>query len=111
MTTTEPERRLMLAVLDHAIEELGQRTFDPRGRRRFAETADWFAADTLDHPFSFASICLTLGLDASYLRARLRRTFGPASVRRMPPRTEGRPQPLRARRLDFDVAPGVSAPR
>jgi len=85
MTTTEPERRLMLAVLDHAIEELGQRTFDPRGRRRFAETADWFAADSLDYAFSFASICLSLGLDADYLRARLRRTFGPAAVRRVVP--------------------------
>jgi hypothetical protein len=70
-----PEKRLLLAVLSEAITTLrhtaGARTRE--GRRRFAETAAWFASDATDSPFAFASICDALGLDAAYLRSGLRR--------------------------------------
>lgn len=79
-----PERRLMLAVLEHAVHDLRLRTVDRRSMRRFEDAADWFAADVLDHPFSFSSICLALGFDPDYLRTQLRRTFGAAAVRRRP---------------------------
>jgi CBS domain-containing protein len=72
---SSPEKRLLLAVLAEAATALrytaGARS--RAGRRRFAETAAWFASDATDSPFTFASICDILGLDAAYLRSGLRR--------------------------------------
>jgi len=73
--TMRPEARLALAVLDEAIQERRRR--DRSGMRRARRRADdvdaWFRSDDASWPFSFASICSVLGLDPSFLRARLRR--------------------------------------
>lgn len=71
----QPERRLMLAVLEEAVVEyqrcVGAR--DTRGRRLFAETARWFASDDVAWAFSFVNLCQALGLEAGCVRAGLER--------------------------------------
>ena len=67
---TEPEKRLMVAVLEDAISLVvgtgGCAGDDPRTAVRDAER--WFASDSRATPFAFASICDVLDLDASRLR-------------------------------------------
>lgn len=57
-----PEKRLMLAVLLDAIIQLRR-----PGSTGAAEAATWFREGGTDSPFSFASVCEALGLDAAYL--------------------------------------------
>ena len=71
----QPEKRLMLAVLEEAV-----RTFQRcasarsrRGQRLFAEAEVWFASDETDWPFSYVNICDALALEVSALRAGLSR--------------------------------------
>jgi hypothetical protein len=70
-----PERRLMAAVLRDALGVFERHLleWDSPGRRRFEETAAWFASDDLAWPFSFRNICQELALDAEAIRARLQR--------------------------------------
>jgi hypothetical protein len=72
---SSPEKRLLLAVLAEAITALrhGAGARSRAGKRRFTETAAWFASDATDSLFTFASICDTLGLDTTYLRSGLQR--------------------------------------
>jgi hypothetical protein len=69
------EKRLMLAVLSDAIDIFLKHgtSLDARGRRLFAETADWIFSDDAMSPFSFINVCETLGLSPSCLRRGLRR--------------------------------------
>ena len=71
----QPEKRLMLAVLEAALLDLqtsaGART--PRERRRADEVDAWFAADDEGWPCSFLNVCQALGLDVSAVRARAAR--------------------------------------
>jgi hypothetical protein len=68
-----PERRLMAAVLDEALDCLDKyrAATDPSGRRVFAEARQWLLADEPEWPFSFASICAVLDLDATAVLDRL----------------------------------------
>lgn len=71
----EPERRLMLAVLQDAILTV---VMHARGRSRRSprvvdEVRKWFASDARSHPFAFGAICDALGLDVSYIRTSIRR--------------------------------------
>jgi hypothetical protein len=72
---SSPEKRLLFAVLAEAITALrhGAGARSRAGKRRFAETVAWFASDATGSPFTFASICDALGLDATYLRSGLQR--------------------------------------
>jgi hypothetical protein len=69
--TLQPEKRLMLAVLENAIAEL----LKVRGRavtslpRRARDVEEWIASDAADWPFAFVNVCGALGIDADYLRA------------------------------------------
>lgn len=68
----EPEKRLMVAVLEEAISALlnGQETGDER--RALAREADrWFASDDCRTPFAFATICHILDLDVGHVRRAL----------------------------------------
>src|SRR5262249_27936229 len=71
----EPERRLMLAVLDDAIGIY--RKYAPvRGRKRrvlVRETEEWLFSNDASWPFSFVNLCQALDLDVAWLRAQLRR--------------------------------------
>lgn len=71
----QPERRLMLAVLEQAVSTF-QRNVSAvgrAGRRELAEVEAWFASDDIEWPYAFVNICHTLGLDVDALRSGLRR--------------------------------------
>src|SRR5262245_57737759 len=80
----QPERRLMLAVLENALLPLLRNPARRHGRtveRRplTAEVKAWIASDAREWPFSFVNICHVLGLDEGALRTALlgRRTGQP----------------------------------
>jgi hypothetical protein len=63
----QPERRLMLAVFEDAVQAY------LRGMHCFPETRAWFEEDDFQWPYSFANLCVTLGLDRVAVRTALRR--------------------------------------
>jgi len=69
----QPERRLMLAVLEDAIADFQRLGFatTPAGRREFLAARAWIELDGSDWSFSFAAICEALGLDAQGIRRAL----------------------------------------
>lgn len=70
----QPEKRLMLAVLEDAIETFrryrGAR--DAKGRALAADAADWLASDDEAWLYSYRRCCEAVGIDADYLRRGLR---------------------------------------
>lgn len=68
------ERRLMLAVLIDAIRTLSSGGLGLPPRRRLAWLRDraWMQRDDLTEPFSFINICAALGINAGYVRRRVR---------------------------------------
>ncbi len=69
------ERRLLLAVLRHAVEEFlrHRHARTTRGKRLFRETRDWFWSREQNRLCAFETICAYLQLDADYIRRGLRR--------------------------------------
>ena len=71
----QPEKRLMLAVLEDAI--FCFKKFMPASDRKkkalFHDAEDWIFRKNDDYAFSFETICEALGLDSEYLRAGLKR--------------------------------------
>ena len=74
-THLEPEKRLMLAVLDDAIACFQKYVSAREGRRKnnVGETEEWFLEENSEWPFAFENICDVLGLDPHYLRQGLLR--------------------------------------
>lgn len=74
-TLFDPEKRLMLAILEDGIfcylDNL-HATGDKR-KRLFEDAAAWIAEDDGDWVFSFASVCDALGLNPQYVRQGLLR--------------------------------------
>jgi len=71
----EPEKQLMLAVLEDAVTCFQRYIF---GRNRWArtlynETEDWICDENTDYAFSFDNICAVFGLDPKYVRDGLLR--------------------------------------
>lgn len=72
---TEPEKRLMLAVLEDALAAY-QKHFSSRGGRGmklFRETEEWIFREDSGRPFSFNNICDVVGFDPQYVRQGLLR--------------------------------------
>jgi hypothetical protein len=73
-TTLEPEKRLMLAVLEGAVRDL--QTYAAvstgRGRQIFMEADAWFRGGGAG-PFAFETICHAIGFDPDFIRDGLRR--------------------------------------
>jgi hypothetical protein len=69
----EPERFLMLAVLQDAITCLEKyAAFGSGGNKRlFDEAIDWILSEDGDWLFSFNNVCEAVGLNAAYVRRRL----------------------------------------
>lgn len=67
----EPEKRLLLAILDNGIRAYRQHMLT--NSRRFFEAERWLFSDSEAGPFSFEYICDVLGLSAAWLRETLRR--------------------------------------
>jgi hypothetical protein len=77
MVRLEPVKRLMLAVLDRAVNDLRTYAVVPtgRGRRLFAEVEAWFRSST-DGAFDFETICQATDLDPDFIRKGLRSSYG-----------------------------------
>jgi len=69
----QPEKRLLLAVLEAAVSDFQKyaTALPARGRRIFADADAW--STRCDGPLDFESICQALGFDSSCIRAGLRR--------------------------------------
>lgn len=71
----EPERYLMLAVLEDAVDCFQKYIFarDRKGKKLFHEAQDWLLAENGDGVFSFQNTCEALGLSPGYVRQGLMR--------------------------------------
>ncbi|HEY3169236.1 MAG TPA: hypothetical protein VGK57_18530 [Candidatus Binatia bacterium] len=71
----EPEKRLMLAILEDAISRYQEKMYsqDKRGKRHFQEVEEWIANTDSDWIFSFENVCESLGFNPAYVRQGLRR--------------------------------------
>ena len=71
----QPEKRLMLAVLEDGVGTFQKYAgvTGRRARRLFAEAEEWFASNDAEWPFTFVSICQSLGLEPEYIRRGLRK--------------------------------------
>jgi hypothetical protein len=69
----EPEKKLMLAVLEDAIACFQKYILarDGKGKILFQETEEWVLDGNGDWLFSFANVCDTLGFDPDYVRRGL----------------------------------------
>jgi hypothetical protein len=72
-TLLEPEKRLMLAILEDAINCYQDHLLARRSkaRRLFTEAEEWVLEKGSDWIFSFKNICETLGFNPEYVRHRL----------------------------------------
>jgi hypothetical protein len=74
-TFLQPEKRLILAVLEDAIHcfknNVGARTV--AGKKLFQQTEEWILQEDGRWPFSFENICDLLGISPTYLRLGLLR--------------------------------------
>ena len=71
--SAQPEKRLMLAVMEDAIATF-QKSFpeaNRRQRRLLRETEEWIQSNDASWPFSFENICAALDIEADYLRQGL----------------------------------------
>ncbi len=72
---TEPEKRLMVAVLEEAVATLVNTSGDPStaARQLAIEARHWIESDDRSGPFSFGTICDVLALDPSSVRRAVAR--------------------------------------
>jgi hypothetical protein len=70
----EPEKALMLAVLEDAIANFRKNVFlrNSSGKALAREPENWIADKNRDNLFSFENICDFLDIDPDYLRRGLR---------------------------------------
>jgi hypothetical protein len=66
----EPEKKLMLAILEDAIACYQKYIFarDSKGKALFHEVEEWVAERGSGSVFAFDSVCESLGLNPAYLR-------------------------------------------
>ncbi|HEX2226777.1 MAG TPA: hypothetical protein VHM64_06530 [Candidatus Binatia bacterium] len=71
----QPEIRLMLAVLEDAINCYQDNVFATNKKRvqLFKEAEEWFMSDDASWIFSFVSVCSILNLEPDYFRMGVRR--------------------------------------
>ena len=71
----EGERRLMLAVLEDAVDSYRKYALarDPREQACFLEAREWFHSHDRSWLFAFENICDVLEMNADYLRGGLDR--------------------------------------
>ena len=65
----------MLAVLEGAVSDFQKYTTvsSGRGRRLFADAVAWLESRATERSLDFENVCQALSLDASFVRAGLRR--------------------------------------
>jgi hypothetical protein len=69
-----PVKRLMMAVLEDALRCFQNNSNAKTGPRKrlFIEAEQWLCGETGDGPFSFHTVCETLGIEPEFLRGGLR---------------------------------------
>ena len=74
-TLLEPEKRLMLAVLEDAINCFQDNVLAQSGKRKrlFEEAEEWILAGERDWFFSFENICEVCGINPEYVSQGLLR--------------------------------------
>jgi hypothetical protein len=74
-THLEPEKRLMLAVLEDAIACFQKYLLvrDGKGREMFRDAEEWILEEDSKWLFSFENVCEALGYNPAYLRGGLKR--------------------------------------
>ena len=72
-TLREGEERLMLAVLENAVEYFQKYVLaqKPSGKQLFREAEEWFLEKDDEALYSFENICETLGLHPAHIRKGL----------------------------------------
>lgn len=88
-TALNPERALMLAVLEDAVRSFFVTARDPNAVRLHEEARGWLFGSDRTWPFSFLNVCDALDLDADYLRGGLQRRRNGA-FQRIRPRVDHR---------------------
>ena len=70
----EPERTLLLAVLEDGIRCFQENLFAVNGKRRtlFEEAREWLFSDDATWFCSFVSVCTLLNLEPNYIRRGLK---------------------------------------
>jgi len=89
-----PVKRLMMAVLEDALrcfQNNSDANSGPR-KRLFAEAEQWLCGEAGDGPFSFDTVCETLGIEPNFFTGRSQRLAQSAT------------------RRGFESAPGTSVP-
>jgi hypothetical protein len=68
-----PEARLLLAVLEEALDthQRHRAATDPRSRAILAEVEEWFRSDDTARLCAFVVICDALGIEPTWMRVRL----------------------------------------
>jgi len=74
-THLEPEKRLMLAVLEDAIACFQKyiHARDGKGKTLFRDATEWIEEEDADWLFSFENVCESLGFNPQYVREGLMR--------------------------------------
>jgi len=74
-TPLEPEKHLVLAVLEDGIRCFQDNASARAGKKKklFEEAQEWLFCDESDWLFSFASVCSLLGFDPDYIRRGLKK--------------------------------------
>lgn len=69
----EPERRLVIAVLQDAVDCFQKHLFarDRKQQQLFSDAEQWIASSDRSWPFSFENVCDLLQINAEYLRRGL----------------------------------------
>src|SRR5215831_5748053 len=72
-TVRDGEERLMLAVLESAVEDFQKYVLarKARGKQLFQHAEDWFLEKDSEELFSFENICETLGLHPGHIQKGL----------------------------------------
>jgi hypothetical protein len=100
-TYREPEKKLMLAVLEDALWCFQNGLFSVENKKKrglYSEAEEWIMEDTGDCLFSFNEICELLGLEPKYLRKRLVR-WKEEALRRRARAAARRPDRSRNRKI------------
>jgi hypothetical protein len=88
----EPEKRLMLAVLEDAINcfQVNVMAQSGRGKKLFNESEDWIMGRDDDWIFSFVSVCELLSFSPEYVRRGLLRWKEKKLARNPTPHSQGK---------------------
>ncbi|HEY3302980.1 MAG TPA: hypothetical protein VGL70_05530 [Candidatus Binatia bacterium] len=98
----EPEKKLLLAVLENAIRTYRQYAFTPS--RLLHEVENWLFSEEKDHPFSFETICDALGLNAECVRRGILRSQSKRRVQQASPLVVKKKRHLMAANVRKDKA-------